>query len=252
MGGSKTFILIAIVFLMVGLFVTIAGFRSPPPLVDGESLTYPQITKDQSYYIQDLCVVWKYGSMTGTTYSGSYYLAYFTDKNGDLCTVSLYFDNSKDWKATSLANNYEEADMLMSGCFRAKAVASVDATMKQYYEECLADFSSINAPYLGSLSIRDTGLHFHYVCDEREEYASASKAPVPQFIFGGLMILLSGLFFYLFKKGQEFERNASRIQMTDAQFDPFTGAPIAPQQDAHSQQSYSASADQDSYQGPEF
>ena len=231
--GNKLFILLAIVFLLCGIVVIIAGLQPPPALVAGESLPYEEITDENSYYIQDLAVVWEYGSMTGTDDSGSYYLAYFQDQKGDLCAVSLYFDNDKEWKALSAAHNYEEADMYMSGCFRTKKIFNVDADMKLYYEECLADFRTINEEYLDDISILDTSLHFKFLCNDREDYESAAAAPFPQFLFGGLMILLGVAFIYIFIKSKDLVVPQSRIHI-DIPNMPDATAPYTPNADEES------------------
>ncbi len=246
MKQSKQMLIFAIIFILGGIAMIVSGLLPPPTLVDGESLSFEELTTKNAYYIKDLAVAWEYGSMTGGDDAGSYYLAYFADKNDELCSVSVYFDNDKDWKEAAAAHSFEDADMLMGGCFKVRTIASVNESMKRYYEECLTDIMEVSMDYLGTDNIKDTGLHFQFVCNEKEEYADATSKSV-LFIGAVVLFVLAGLFFFLSKKVKEKEDATSRVQMTEARFDPFTGAPIDPQPSNYSQQE-----NQDNYQGPEF
>ena len=235
-------LLIASVFLVIGgIYMIVLGLLPPPALVDVETMVFEEYTDDRSFYIQDLAVVWEYGSINGDDEdSGLYYLSYFFDRNGQLCTASLFFDNSEEWKATSDAHDYNETDMIMGGCFKVETLLDFDTVMEGYYQDTLAEFKEISGNYLGITDVRDTGLHLWYVCDEMADYASAAKnssallCGIALFAIAGILILIS---IPLMKKAKAQEE-ASRIQMTTAQFDPYTGAPIYPQYPYGTRQGY--------------
>lgn len=255
MKQSKQLLLFAVIFILGGIAMFVIGLIPPPPLLDGESIPYEELSTKNAYYIEDLAVVWEYGSISGGDDSGSYYLAYYQDKDNKLCSVSVYFDNSPEWKAASSHNDYETNDMLMGGCFRASTVSSLSEAMKRYYGDCLTDFRDIGADYLGTSDIRDTGIHLRFVCDDKEGYADAMSTTA-HFIGGGVLLAVAGLFFFLSKKVKEKEETTSRIQMTTSQYDPFTGAPMGPQHPygvpAQPTLTSPDSQSRDNYQGPEF
>ncbi len=241
---------ISVFLVLGGIYMLVLGLLPPPALVDASSVSYESMDHKHAYYLEDLAVVWDYASSTGGSDSGNYYLAYFIDTEGNLCTASLYFDNDAEWKSAALAHDFSETDMLMGGCFRTKSMSAVDTELKQYYEESVDEFSSISGDYLGIADVNDTGLHLKFVCNEQADYASAAKN-TGSLISGLVLIALAGLFFWisLILKKKDGQKSASTIQMNDAQYDPFTGAPINPQQP------YSTPAqteDRDNYQGPEF
>lgn len=238
----------AVILILGGIAMIVSGLIPPPALVDGETLSFEELDTTNAYYIEDLAVSWEYGYTTGGDNDGSYYLAYFADKNDQLCAVSVYFDNNKEWKETAAAHDFEEADMLMGGCFKVKKISSVSESMKRYYEECLADVMEISVDYLGTDNLKDTGLHFDFVCNEKDEYAEASSKSA--FFIGAVaLIALAALLLFLSKKIKEKAEAAARAQAEQMRFDPFTGAPINPQQPYGTP---AQTEDRDNYQGPEF
>ncbi len=223
-------LIIAVFLTLGGIIMIVAGLLPPPALVDSDTLAYEDFTGEDSYYIQDLAVVWEYGSIGGNDdESGAYYLSYFFDEKGALCTASLFFDNSEEWRSASEVHDYSETDMMMGGCFHSQKLLSFDKDMKRYYEDTLEEFRSISGDYLGITDINDTGLHLKFVCNEKQDYASAGKRTdslTGGLIMTGLAIVLFLISLPLMKKDKA---DAARIQMTQPRFDPYTGAPIQPQ-----------------------
>lgn len=243
MKNSVRMIIITIVLILGGLGLIIAGLFPAPTLVDVETVSVNDLSNDNAYYVEDLAVVYEYGSMSGDdSDNGSYYLAFFEDAQGNYCTVSLYFDNNKELKKEATSHDFDSEDLYVDGCFSVKKISSLDSDLSRYYKEC---YNELKDRYFGNVPTTDTGLHFRYVCNEKSEYESAVKPTLVLCIAGAAMLLLGGFCFFRFKKMKEEEKAAE--QAAQAQrifFDPGNFV-------ANDSQS-SDPVNHNNYNGPEF
>ena len=163
---------LAILFFVVGLTVCTKAFKAPAPLMDAQSMKTHEITVDNSYYFEDLAVIWDYAVGEDGLSKGDYYLAAFTDGEGQVCTLSVYFDNDEALKETAANHDFESEDLLISGCFTTRSLVEYAEDLYIYYKEC---FDTLADSYLSTKDPKSLGLQLHYVCPEKDDYATEAK-----------------------------------------------------------------------------
>ena len=184
----------AILFLILGITICTKAFKAPAPLMDAESMISAEITADNAYYFDNLAVIWNYAVGEEGLSKGNYYVAGFLDKEEQVCTLSVYFDNDEAWKEAAANHDFESDDMYISGCFTARSLVEYADDLYIYYKECFDDLAE---GYLEGEDPQSLGLQLHYVCESKEDYAKEAKntdfalLSLPMFAFCAFFLFLT-------------------------------------------------------------
>ena len=254
MVNSKKTLLYAVILLIAAVGCLVWALIPPPALVNTTDVPYTDMTDKNGYQIDELYVYWEYASSSGGDNEGSYYLAYFADKDNELCTASLYFDHNDTWKEAALAHDFSEEDLLMNGCFSAQSISSIDKDLGRYYDEAVEEFIASNEGYLSAEEIKDTRLHLKFVCDDEADYASQSKG---HFYIIAAVLAVAGIIFLVLTKVLK-KKEAEQAQRQAAAYNPYGaanpyGAPNPYGQPTQpTEPTQPTTEDRNNYQGPEF
>lgn len=176
--NPTSLIICGVILLVVAIIMAIGGLQAPPELKNVKEISASEMNDDYSYQIEDLGIIDFYMTQTGgDSGNGKYYIAAFEDKDGQLCLVSMYAENKADihdkLEAYDADNDAAYGDLVISGCFTTKKVASVDG-MSTHYDRTAESYENDFMEYMNR-SAKDLNLHLHYVCADAADYESEAS-----------------------------------------------------------------------------
>ena len=223
-------------FLLVGVGMIVAGLTPPPALQDASGLPRNAFEADSAYDINALNIWSEYGSLSGSDNSnenGTYYIAFYEDKDDQYVLFSVYFENGTKWKKEAQNFDFAEDSLTVDACFQSHKISSIDNDLEKYYGEAVDFVTGAMREY--GINPIDSGLHLKCICDEAEGYDEAASQTSVAIVGVVMLVLAAGLFFFV-RKAMKKQREAARKA----------------QQELEKFSAVNGTAFDEDYKGPEF
>lgn len=189
--SGEALIVAGIFCLVLAIALSVLGLQKPAELKEVSKISPEEMSDDYAYHFDDLIVCNYYMKQSGAeSGNGRYYIAAIYDK-GVYYLASVYADNDETLRATLREyaddKTAEIGDLVLSGCFSAQKVSSVE-NLDEFYDETAEDHIALFADE--NLDAVDLQLHLTYVCEAAEDYEKTASST--DLLYLGIIFLVIG------------------------------------------------------------